>query len=231
MPIPAGASCRVTRPRSSCATAGPGSPSGLPGGHTITQAVAQMIMNVVDFDMNIQEAIAAPRIAFVEPDVLVVEKGIPQSIRDQLSARGHHIEVGTIGNAHGLTVEYDDSGKPVRFTGGDGPPGRRARGRVLTAILAVLEARAEGEKSGTKKSPVASTTGPFASRSAIRLRFGRPEPWAGPRISRSVPAPDTAFPYARPRECAGSSGRGPSGPRREPSWRCPWRRGRSGCPC
>jgi gamma-glutamyltranspeptidase / glutathione hydrolase len=96
---------------------------GTPGGHTITQAVAQMIMNVVDFHMNIQEAIAAPRIAFVEPDVLVVEEGIPQSIRDQLAARGHHIDIGTIGNAHGLAIEYDESGKPVRFTGGTDPRG------------------------------------------------------------------------------------------------------------
>jgi gamma-glutamyltranspeptidase / glutathione hydrolase len=34
---------------------------GTPGGHTIGQTVPQMVMNLVDFNMNIQKAIAAPR--------------------------------------------------------------------------------------------------------------------------------------------------------------------------
>lgn len=96
---------------------------GTPGGHTITQAVAQMIMNMVDFGMDIGQAIASPRIAFIEPDRMVVEEGIPVAIRDQLAAMGHHIELGTIGNAHGLTIEYDASGKPVRFQGASDPRG------------------------------------------------------------------------------------------------------------
>jgi len=38
---------------------------------------------------------------------------------DALAARGHNVVLRErIGNAHGLTVEYDQSGMPVRFTGG-----------------------------------------------------------------------------------------------------------------
>jgi gamma-glutamyltranspeptidase/glutathione hydrolase len=96
---------------------------GTPGGHTITQTVAQVIMNLIDFDMNIREAIAAPRIAFVEPNWLAVEVGIPESIRDDLAAMGHQIEVRSLGNAHGLTIEYGDAGQPVRFTGSADPRG------------------------------------------------------------------------------------------------------------
>lgn len=92
---------------------------GTPGGHTITQAVAQMIMNAVDFGMDIQDAIAAPRIAFVDPATLVVEEPISSSIRDQMSAAGHEITVRNIGNAHGLSIEYDENGTPVRFLGGN----------------------------------------------------------------------------------------------------------------
>jgi gamma-glutamyltranspeptidase/glutathione hydrolase len=102
---------------------------GTPGGHTITQTVAQMIMNVIDFDMNIQEAIAAPRIAFNVPDHLDVEEAIPKTTRDALAAMGHRIRVRDLGNAHGLTIEYDENGRPVRFTGGSDPRGTgRARG-------------------------------------------------------------------------------------------------------
>jgi gamma-glutamyltranspeptidase/glutathione hydrolase len=45
---------------------------GAPGGHTITQAVSQMIMNLLDHGMSIEEAISAPRIAFLEPNTLIV---------------------------------------------------------------------------------------------------------------------------------------------------------------
>ena len=96
---------------------------GTPGGHTITQTVAQMIMNSVDFGMNIQDAIAAPRIAFNVPNHLDVEESVPQEIRDQLIARGHEVRLRTLGNAHGLTLEYGEDGSPIRFTGGSDPRG------------------------------------------------------------------------------------------------------------
>ena len=90
---------------------------GTPGGHTITQAVAQMIANMVDFEMNIQEAIDAPRIAFVEPNTLRVEETIAASIHESLAAMGHEVKPGNIGNAHGLSIEYGDD-SPIRFEGG-----------------------------------------------------------------------------------------------------------------
>jgi gamma-glutamyltranspeptidase/glutathione hydrolase len=90
---------------------------GTPGGHTITQAVAQMILNIVEFGMDIQSAIDAPRIAFVEPDRMVVEPEIDWSIREQLAAMGHEITVRGIGNAHALAIEYDEEGRPARFIG------------------------------------------------------------------------------------------------------------------
>ncbi|PYV18392.1 MAG: hypothetical protein DMG07_04065 [Acidobacteria bacterium] len=103
---------------------------GTPGGHTIGQTVPQMIMNLVDFRMDIQAALAAPRISFVEPDILSLEASVPEAVRSDLAARGHNVRVTrAIGNAHGLTIEYDGSGKPVRFTGGADPRGQgRAAG-------------------------------------------------------------------------------------------------------
>ncbi|MGK0218409.1 MAG: gamma-glutamyltranspeptidase/glutathione hydrolase [Planctomycetota bacterium] len=96
---------------------------GTPGGHTITQTCAQMVMNVIDFDMDIQAAIAAPRIAFNVPDHLEVEATIPAATRAALEAMGHKVRRRILGNAHGLMIEYDAEGRPVRFLGGTDPRG------------------------------------------------------------------------------------------------------------
>lgn len=97
---------------------------GTPGGHTIGQTVPQMIINMIDFKMDVQQAITAPRISFIEPDELAVERSIPESIRKELEAMGHKIAVfRTLGNAHGLIIEYDAQGKPIRFSGGADPRG------------------------------------------------------------------------------------------------------------
>jgi len=97
---------------------------GTPGGHTIGQTVPQMVMNLLDFGMDIQNAIAAPRVSFAEPDVLMIERKIAEQVRSALAEMGHNVrDVGGLGNAHGLTIEYDESGRPVRFLGGTDPRG------------------------------------------------------------------------------------------------------------
>jgi gamma-glutamyltranspeptidase/glutathione hydrolase len=102
---------------------------GTHGGYYIPQTMAQMIMNLIDFDMDIQRAISAPRISFVEPNVIAMDAGIPESARNALTASGYDIFVDEygLGNAHGLTIEYGpgEAGEPVRFTGGADP---RAQG-------------------------------------------------------------------------------------------------------
>jgi gamma-glutamyltranspeptidase/glutathione hydrolase len=102
---------------------------GTPGGRTIPQTTPQMLTNLLDFGMDIQQAISAPRISFAQPNALVVEPGIPQSVRSELSARGHNVRLDELGlgNAHGLTIEeYDEQGRPVWFTGGSDPRGEGA---------------------------------------------------------------------------------------------------------
>lgn len=100
---------------------------GTPGGHTIGQTVPQIIMNLIDFGMDIQRAIAAPRVSFIEPDIIDVEEAVPAEVRARLEALGHKLFViqkpRGIGNAHGLTISYGDDGRPRRFTGGTDPRG------------------------------------------------------------------------------------------------------------
>jgi gamma-glutamyltranspeptidase/glutathione hydrolase len=97
---------------------------GTPGGHTIGQTVPQIIMNVVDFGMTLPDALAAPRIAFSQPDEILVDRMLPANTRDGLASRGHKLrEVIGIGNATALAISYDPEGRPTRFEGAADPRG------------------------------------------------------------------------------------------------------------
>ncbi|MCZ6837073.1 MAG: gamma-glutamyltransferase [Planctomycetota bacterium] len=104
---------------------------GTPGGHTIGQTVPQMVMNLIDFGMDVQAAIAAPRVSFREPNDLAVEEGVSESVRAALIEMGHRVKiVGRLGNAHGLSITYDEQGQPIGFEGGSDPRGMGlAKGR------------------------------------------------------------------------------------------------------
>jgi gamma-glutamyltranspeptidase/glutathione hydrolase len=97
---------------------------GTPGGHTILQTVPQMIVNLLDFGMDIGPAIAAPRISFVEPRELSVEESVPAALREALTARGHDVKpTRRIGNAHGLVAVYDSTGRVAALHGAADPRG------------------------------------------------------------------------------------------------------------
>ncbi len=71
--------------------------TGSPGGSRIITTTLQIIMNVVDHDMNIAAATAAPRIHHQWlPDKLRVEVGISNDTLDLLSAMGHDLEIGNV---------------------------------------------------------------------------------------------------------------------------------------
>jgi gamma-glutamyltranspeptidase/glutathione hydrolase len=88
---------------------------GTPGGHTIPQNVAQIIINLIDFNMDMQKAIDAPKLAyFDENNVIVTESDIPNSVVSSLKKMGHTIDnehiasyiglSGKIGNAMGVKI-------------------------------------------------------------------------------------------------------------------------------
>lgn len=88
---------------------------GTPGGHTITQNIPQIIFNLIDFNMNMQSAIDAPKLAFVEPNIIRVDRDMPVQLVDAMRKRGHTISLGNIGNAHGIKIIRDSSGKIIGF--------------------------------------------------------------------------------------------------------------------
>jgi gamma-glutamyltranspeptidase/glutathione hydrolase len=69
---------------------------GTPGGPTIINSVLQVIVNVLDFRMNLQEAVNRPRIHHQWlPDELRMETGFSPDTVDLLKARGHEIKIVT----------------------------------------------------------------------------------------------------------------------------------------
>src|SRR5665213_1674419 len=66
--------------------------TGSPGGSRIITAVLQVIMNVIDFHMPVDQAVAAPRLHNQwQPDQTFVEPGFAPDVLDALRARGHSI--------------------------------------------------------------------------------------------------------------------------------------------
>lgn len=85
---------------------------GTPGGSTIITSVFQTILNVLDFGMDMQSAVAAPRFHHQWlPDEVYVEKGaIDPATRTDLEAKGYKvIERGSIGRVDAILVKQDGS--------------------------------------------------------------------------------------------------------------------------
>ncbi len=98
---------------------------GTPGGHTIPQTVPQMVMNLIDFNMGINEAIQAPRITFAEPNSIVLENDISEDTFEALKALGHQVNrTRGLGNAHGLSLQYQNG----QFIGFEGAADKRGEG-------------------------------------------------------------------------------------------------------
>lgn len=100
---------------------------GSPGGGRIITTVFEVMLNVIDHGMNIQEAVAAPRIHHQWlPDVLFYEaQALSEDARDGLERRGWTLDNnGAWGRADGIVVRRDAEG--VLYQGGADPRGEDA---------------------------------------------------------------------------------------------------------
>jgi gamma-glutamyltranspeptidase/glutathione hydrolase len=102
---------------------------GCPGGDDQTQANLQLMLNVLIFGMNLQQAVEAPRFATqsmpnsfypraYNPGQLHLENTIPEDVAQQLTARGHKIiRVGACGI--GAVITHRDADSGVLMAGAD----------------------------------------------------------------------------------------------------------------
>jgi gamma-glutamyltranspeptidase/glutathione hydrolase len=80
--------------------------TGAPGGSRIITSVLQVILNVIDYDMNVAQAVAAPRVHHQWlPDEVVVERGLPPDTIRGLEARGDTVRIGpSFGSANSIAI-------------------------------------------------------------------------------------------------------------------------------
>ena len=92
---------------------------GAPGGTYIPLAIAQAIMNVVDFGMTMQEAVSAPRVS-ATGDAIAVSNRVPRYVTDELAAQGYPVARSPLSYAfagvHGIAAGPDG-----RLAGGADP--------------------------------------------------------------------------------------------------------------
>ena len=102
--------------------------TGSPGGSRIINAVLQVIVNAIDFRMNVADAVNAPRVHHQWlPDEAIVEPGVPPDTVRALEARGHQIaQQRRIGAAGTILVDARGPRRRRRST-----HARRPRGRLL----------------------------------------------------------------------------------------------------
>ena len=66
--------------------------TGTPGGSRIISAVLQIVVDVLDYKMDVAAAVAAPRVHHQwMPDEVRVERGFPTRSLDELRAKGHRV--------------------------------------------------------------------------------------------------------------------------------------------
>jgi len=109
-----------------------------PGGDNQDQSLIQVLLNIVEFGMNVQEAVEAPRFQTLHlvssfddhrfnPGVLNLEDRIAKQVQEDLTSRGHKIEMQAAwGNPSAPTVIRFNSDSGVIEAGADPRRGRYA---------------------------------------------------------------------------------------------------------
>jgi gamma-glutamyltranspeptidase/glutathione hydrolase len=81
---------------------------GAPGGSRITTGVMQVILDVLDFHMNPQDAVDLPRFHHQwKPDVLSIQNGFPPQAADALARMGYQIKpIGGVARVEAIVIDH-----------------------------------------------------------------------------------------------------------------------------
>ncbi|AXI08277.1 gamma-glutamyltransferase [Oceanobacillus zhaokaii] len=71
----------------------PVGPFGVMGGFMQPQGHVQIVMNMIDFDLNPQAALDAPRWQWLKDKVIDVENRFPHHLAQQLAEKGHEVQI------------------------------------------------------------------------------------------------------------------------------------------
>jgi gamma-glutamyltranspeptidase/glutathione hydrolase len=86
---------------------------GTPGADGQTQSLLQVIVNIIDFDADVQEAVESPRWRSNPGNNLLIESRFPSRVIEGLKAKGHQIELlpgfsSICGGAQGIVIDLEN---------------------------------------------------------------------------------------------------------------------------
>jgi gamma-glutamyltranspeptidase/glutathione hydrolase len=96
---------------------------GSPGGGRIITAVVHVLVNVIDYGMDIREAVAASRFhqQWLPQDTVLESDAVAPDVRRELEQRGHRFRVGRAGTlVEAISISngrYDGASDPRGGTG------------------------------------------------------------------------------------------------------------------
>jgi gamma-glutamyltranspeptidase / glutathione hydrolase len=107
--------------------------AGSPGGRTIINTVLSVVLGVTEFDLNVRDAVDAPRMDHEWlPDTVQIEQdGVPVDVVEKLRAMGHTVTVGRRqGDANSILI--DDAGVAWGANDRRTPDGKASKPAGLT---------------------------------------------------------------------------------------------------
>lgn len=92
-----------------------------PGSYGILHTTVQMLLNIIEFGADLQQAIDAPRFRIYEETRMQIEDRVPAAVRDELTRRGHALELlgdfhYAVGGGQGVMI---DPASGARMAGAD----------------------------------------------------------------------------------------------------------------
>ena len=102
------------------------------GGFMQPQGHVQVLMNMIDFDLNPQAAIDAPRWRWIEGNTVEVAHALPLHVAQALRVKGHDIKITLDSLGFGRSRSFNETRKLVSFPAEQnrGPTGLLQRIRV-----------------------------------------------------------------------------------------------------
>jgi len=87
---------------------------GVMGGDMQPQGHVQLLVNLIDFKMNLQEAVDVPRVRHLQGLDVYLEEGIPQGVATALHEKGHHVIQGNsttnqLGGGQAIYLDHTQS--------------------------------------------------------------------------------------------------------------------------
>lgn len=153
---------------------------GSPGGPTIINTVLQVLLNLIDLDMGLEAAVAAPRIHHQwMPDSVSYERTVPPELLESLKKRGHKFEArpDSLGDVQAIAID-PKTGVRTGVSDPRSPDAMSAGTDVNSPVTKERKETLEGLVSDLKSAEKQERWDAFALTTRILRRFRNQDDWS-----------------------------------------------------